>query len=72
MDFKVVGESERERLLKRQYEIERDMQKRLAFLDKNIQLETSTRMVNQDGITDNMTNFIRAFQMNVLEEGEMG
>lgn len=72
MDFKVLGEYERERILKRQYVIEYEMKKALDVLDVNIQAETSNRLDTQDGIVKNMTSFIKAFQDNIKEEASMG
>ncbi len=64
----VVTEYERERILKRQYMIEKQMKINLEDLEKNIHLETGDRIEKQDTIVDEMTNFISAFQENIREE----
>ncbi|CAD7927671.1 unnamed protein product [Amoebophrya sp. A120] len=72
MDFKVLTEYERERILKRQYVIEYQMKKALDVLDIKIQEETSDRLDKQDGVVNTMTRFVRSFQENIREEARMG
>lgn len=67
-NFKAVAEYECERILKRQYIIAAEMQRHLDRLDQHIQLETGNRLNTQDGIVQNMTGFIKAFQENIKEE----
>lgn len=68
----MLGEYERERILKRQYVIEHEMRKALQVLEENIQSETSNRLECQDGIVSNVTSFIKSFQANISEEAQMG
>ena len=72
MDFKVLTEYERERILKRQYVIEYQMKKALEVLDIKIQDETEDRLEKQDGVVNTMTRFVRSFQENIREEAKMG
>jgi len=72
MDFKVLTEYERERILKRQYVIEYQMKKALDVLDIKIQDETEDRLEKQDGVVNTMTRFVRSFQENIREEAKMG
>jgi len=71
-DLRVLGEYERERILKRQYAMEYAVKKSVDVIDVNIQHETSTRLGTQDGIVSNLTSFIDAFKTNITEEGKMG
>ena len=72
MDFKVLTEYERERILKRQYVIEYQMKKALDVLDIKIQDEAADRIEKQDGVVGTMTDFVRSFQENIREEAKMG
>ncbi|CAD7928118.1 unnamed protein product [Amoebophrya sp. A25] len=71
MDFKVLTEYERERILKRQYVIEYQMKKALDVLDVKIQDETGDRIEKQDGVVGTMTTFVRSFQQNIREDAKM-
>lgn len=65
-------EKEQGRLLKRQNQIERQTKIKLKELDQSLVDEKKHRLEGQDLVVAKVTDFIRRFQANVREEGEMG
>lgn len=65
-------EAEQDRLRARQGKIERSSHSKLKNLDKSLASEKHHRTTSQDHIVERVTDFIRRFQTNVKEEGEMG
>jgi len=68
MDFKLMSERERQSLEDRTVSTRQATQKSLAVLKTELEKEVDNRIVNQDGIVDNVTVFIKRFQENIKED----
>jgi len=62
---------EQARLRKRQEAVEQTAQKRIDDLSKENDMERDARIAAQDPIVENLTRFIRDFQLDVQEQAEL-